>query len=62
MRTDRDNLVAAFGGDVAFAASAPLRDALLSKLQDHINTDGTLDAKAFDKAVKPYTRAVNMWF
>lgn len=62
MRSDMDALVAGYGGDKQ-AAMSNLRENLVSKVQDAIDpTDGTLSQGAFDKAVRPYTRALGMWF
>jgi hypothetical protein len=61
MRSDFDNLVAGYGGDQNAARTA-LRANLVDKVQDAINPDGTLSVAAFDKSVKPYTRALDMWF
>lgn len=55
------NLVDSFGGDKKAALSA-LEDNLTSKVQDAINSDGTLSQQAFERAVRPYTKALNMWF
>jgi hypothetical protein len=55
------NLVDSFGGDKNAALGA-LQDNLVSKVQDAINSDGTLSQQAFERAVRPYTKALNMHF
>jgi hypothetical protein len=55
------NLVDAFGGDRKAALGA-LEDNLVGKVQDAINSDGTLSQQAFERAVRPYTKALNMHF
>lgn len=55
------NLTDAFGGD-RNAAHAALEDNLASKVQDAINSDGTLSQQAFERAVRPYTKALAMHF
>lgn len=60
-RADMNQLVDAFGGDKQTAHGA-LEQHLVGKVQDAINPDGTLSQAAFDKAVRPYTRSLSMWF
>jgi hypothetical protein len=55
------NLTDAFGGDKKAALGA-LQDNLVSKVQDAINSDGTLSQQAFERAVRPYTKALGMHF
>jgi hypothetical protein len=64
-RTDLDQLVHAFGGDKG-AALGSLEQHLAGVAQSAVAADGTLDAAAFDRAMKPYTKAMNgnigYWF
>jgi hypothetical protein len=64
-RTDLDQLVRAFGGDRSAALGA-LEQHLTGVTQGAIAADGTLDTAAFDRAMKPYTKAMNgnveYWF
>jgi hypothetical protein len=60
-RSSFDNLIGAFGGDKDHALSA-IQENLVSKVQDAINPDGTLSQASFERAVRPYTKAIGMWF
>jgi hypothetical protein len=64
-RTDLTQLVSAFGGDKTAALGA-LEQHLAGVAQRAVAADGTLDAAAFDRAMKPYTKAMNgnvgYWF
>ena len=63
-RSDLNQLVAAHGGDREAALGA-LQDHLAGVAQRAVQPDGTLDAGAFDKAMKPYQKSlgnVGVWF
>lgn len=63
-RTDLNQLIAASGGDRNAALSA-LQDHLTGIAQSAVKADGTLDAMAFDKAMKPYQQSlgnIGMYF
>jgi hypothetical protein len=65
VKTNLDQLVAAYGGDKAAAESA-LEQHLAEVAHWAVNPDGTLDAAKFAKAMQPYQKALNgnggMWF
>jgi hypothetical protein len=60
-RTDFDSLIKAYGGDKN-AALSNLEENLANKVQSAVKGDGTLSLDAFNRSVRPYTKALSMWF
>jgi hypothetical protein len=63
-RSDLNQLIAASGGDRAAALSA-LQDYMAGVAQSAVRPDGTVDAAAFDKVMKPYQQSLGnlgVWF
>jgi len=61
LRSDFDALVKGYGGDKTAALKA-LEGNLADKVQGAIQGDGTLSLDSFNRSVRPYTKALNMWF
>jgi hypothetical protein len=61
LRSDFDSLIKAYGGDKK-AALSNLEENLANKVQGAIAGDGTLSLDAFNRSVRPYTKALQMWF